>query len=172
MKLAGDDLALDTMNMVQDLQMKREVEERTLHRMAKDHNLSEMWQGSQNLLATKKEYLAQNTKMTSVGYISDTEEIVTSFWPNFQHDGAAAFILSERSPLPPALAAYDLPGEQTEIFDVRRINRIHRHRAYSDEDSAPENISDTENWLDWNGDLNNPHDSEHTGRQTMNPTER
>jgi hypothetical protein len=30
----------------------------------------------------------------------------------------------------------------------------------SDEDSAPENILDTEDWLNWNGDLDNPNDSE------------
>jgi hypothetical protein len=30
----------------------------------------------------------------------------------------------------------------------------------SDEDSSLESISDTESWLIWNGDLNNPNDSE------------
>jgi hypothetical protein len=30
----------------------------------------------------------------------------------------------------------------------------------SDEDSAPECISDTDDWLNWNGDLHNPSDSE------------
>jgi hypothetical protein len=29
----------------------------------------------------------------------------------------------------------------------------------SDEDSAPESISDTEDWLTWNGNLDNPNDS-------------
>jgi hypothetical protein len=43
--------------------------------------------------------------MTTVGYISATEEIFKAFWSLFQHDGAAAFKSSERSPLPPALAA-------------------------------------------------------------------
>jgi len=90
--------------------MKREAEEQKLHRMAKVHDFLEMWQGSQNLRATQKESRAQNKQITAVGYISDTEEIVKASWSNFQHDGAAAFKLSEKSPVPPALSAKDLPG--------------------------------------------------------------
>jgi hypothetical protein len=48
--------------------------------------------------------------MTAVGYISDTEEIVKESWQLFQHDAVAVFKLLERSPLPPALSAKDLPG--------------------------------------------------------------
>jgi hypothetical protein len=48
--------------------------------------------------------------MTAIGYILDTEEIVKASLSLFQHDCAAAFKLSERSPLPPALSAKDLPG--------------------------------------------------------------
>jgi len=48
--------------------------------------------------------------MTAVGYISDTEEIIKASWANFHHDGAAAFKLSEKSPVPPALSVKDLPG--------------------------------------------------------------
>jgi hypothetical protein len=128
--------------------------------MAKVHDFLEMWQGSQTLHATKKESRAQNKQMTAVGYISDTEEIVKASWSLFQHDGAAAFKLSERSPLPPALSAKDLSGGRTQILNVRRIRRINRHPVESDEDSAPESISDTDDWLNWNGDLNNPNDSE------------
>jgi len=40
------------------------------------------------------------------------------------------------------------------------MKRIDRHPAESDEDSSPESISDTENWLNWNGDLDNPNDIE------------
>jgi len=43
---------------------------------------------------------------------------------------------------------------------VRRIRRINRHPVESDDDSAPEGIYDTDDWLDWNGDLDNPNDSE------------
>jgi hypothetical protein len=148
------------MNTENDSEMKKEAEERKLHRMAKVHDFLEMWQGSQNLRATQKESRAQNKQMTAVGYISDTEEIVKSSWSLFQHNGAAAFKLSERSPLPPALSAKDLPGGRTQILNVRRIRRINRHPVESDEDSAPESISDTEDWLNWNGDLDNPNDSE------------
>jgi hypothetical protein len=82
--------------------------------------------------------------MTAIGYISDTEEIVKAFRPPLQHDGAAAFKLSERSPVPPALSAKDLPGGRTQILNVRRIRRINRHPVESDDDSPPESSSDTE----------------------------
>jgi len=94
-----------------------------------------------------------------VGYISDTEEIVKASWSLFQHDGAAAFKLSERSPLPPALSAKDHPGERTQILKDRRIRRINRHPIESNHDSAPESISDTDDWLNWNGELDNTNDS-------------
>jgi len=45
-------------------------------------------------------------------------------------------------------------------LDARRIKRIDCHPAESVEDSSPERISDTENWLNWNADLDNPNDSE------------
>jgi len=98
--------------------------------------------------------------MTAVGYISDTEEIVKASWSLFQHDGAAAFKLSERSPLPPPLSAKDLPGGRTEIFNVPWIRRINRQPVESDDDSAPGSISDTDDWLNWNGDLDKSTDSE------------
>jgi hypothetical protein len=43
--------------------------------MAKVHDFLEMWQGSQNLRATKKEFCSQNKHVTAIGYISDMEEI-------------------------------------------------------------------------------------------------
>jgi hypothetical protein len=83
--------------------------------MAKVHDFVEMWQGSQNLHATQKESCSQNKQMTAIGYILDTEEIVEVSWSLFEHEGAAVFKLSERSPLPPALSAKDLPGGRTQI---------------------------------------------------------
>ena len=106
-----------------------------------------------------KESRAQNKQMTAVGYISDTEEIVKSSWSLFQHDGAAALKWSGRSPLRPPLSAKDLPGGRTQILNVRRIRRINCHAVESDEDSTTESISDTEDRLNWNGDLDNPNDS-------------
>jgi len=158
--LAGTDQELNTPHTENDSEMKKEAEERKLHRMAKVHYFLEMWQGSQNLRATQKESRAQNKQMTAVEYISETEESIKASWSLFQHDGAAAFKLSERSPLPPALSAKDLPGEQTQIINVPQIWRINRHPVESDDDSAPESISDTDHWLSWNGDLDNPNDSE------------
>jgi hypothetical protein len=58
------------------MEMKREAEEKKLHRMAKVHDYLEVWQSSHTLRATQKESRAQNNLMTAVGYISDTEEIV------------------------------------------------------------------------------------------------
>jgi len=158
--LVATDPELDTTNTDNDSEMKKEPEERKLHRMAKVHNFLEMWQGSQNLHATQKESRAQNKQMTAVGYILDTEEIVKASWSLFQHDGAAVFKLSERSPFPPALSAKDLPGGRTQILNVYRIWRISRYPVESDMDSAPEIISDTNDWLNWNGYLDNPKDSE------------
>jgi hypothetical protein len=160
--LAGDDSVLDPDSTDNDMEIKRVAEERMLHRMAKVHDFLEMWQGSQTLrTTTQKESRAQNKQMTAVGYISVTEEIVKASWSNFHHDGAAAFKLSEKSPVPPALSAKDLPGRQSQVLNVRRIKRIDRHHpAESDEDSSPESISDTKNWLNWNGVLDNPNDSD------------
>jgi len=157
---AGDDTVLDSGSIDNDMEVKREAEEKMLHRKAKVHDFLQMWQGSQNLRATQKESCTQNKPMTAVGYISDTEEIVKASWSNFQPDGEAAFKLSEKSPVPPALSAKDLAGGRTQVLNIRRIKRIDCHPAESDEVSSPESISDTENWLNWNGDLDNPNDSE------------
>ena len=62
--------------------------------------------------------------------------------------------------MPPPWSAKDLPGGRTQILNVRRIRRINHHPAESDENSAPVSISDTEDWRNWNGDLDNPNDSE------------
>jgi hypothetical protein len=64
--LAGADAEMDTTNTDNDLEMKKEAEERKLHRMAKVHDFLEMWQGGQNLRATQKESPAQNKPMTAV----------------------------------------------------------------------------------------------------------
>jgi len=158
--LAGTDPELDTTNPENNSEMKNEADESKLHRMAKVHDFLEMWQGSQNLRAMQQQSRAQNKQMTAVGYISDTEEIIKASWSLFQHDGAAVFKFSETLPLPPALSAKDLPGGRTQILNVRRIRRITRHPVESDDESAPESISDPDDWLKWNGDLDNPNDSE------------
>ena len=119
--LAGDDPELDLNSAINDMEMKREAEQKKLHRMAKVPDFLEMWQGSQNLRAPQKESRAQNKQMTAMGYISDTEDIVKASWSLFQHDGAAAFKLSEKSHVPPALSAKDLTGGQPQILNVHRI---------------------------------------------------
>jgi len=158
--LAGTGRELDTPHPENDSEMKKDAEERTLHRMAKVHDLLDMWQGSHNLRATQRESRTQNKQITTVGYISDTEESIKASWSVFQHDGAAGFKLSERSPWPPALAAKDVPRGRTQSLNVRRIRRLNCHPVESDDDSAPESISDTNDWLNSNGDVDNPNDSE------------
>jgi len=59
-----------------DMEMKREAEEKKLRRIAKVLDCLEMWQCSQTLRATQKESRTQGTQMTAIGYIPDTEEIV------------------------------------------------------------------------------------------------
>jgi len=57
--LGGDNQSSDTMNTDNASEMKREVEDKKLHRMAKVHDCLEMWQCSQILCATQKESRAQ-----------------------------------------------------------------------------------------------------------------
>jgi len=158
--LAGDDPVLDRSETDNDLQLQREAEERKLHRMAKVHDFLEMWQGSQHLRTTQKESRAQNKQITAVGYISDTEESIKASWSLFQHDGAAAFELTGRSQLPPALSRKELAGGRTQVLKVCWIRRFSCDPVEGDDDSAPESIPDTDNWLNWNGDLDNPNESE------------
>jgi hypothetical protein len=88
------------------------------------------------------------------------EEFVNQSWSLFLHDHVAAFNLSERSPLPPALSAKDLSGARIEILNVRCIRRINRHSVESDEDWSPGRILDTKYWLSWNGSMDKTNDSE------------
>jgi len=135
--LAGDDPVLDTTNTENDSQMKEVADEGNWHRMAKVHNSLEMWQGSQNLHAVQNEFCAQIREMTSVRCIPETPGIIKTSWSLFHHDGAAAFKLSERSLLPLALSAKYLPGERTQILNVRWIRRINHHLLENDQDIAP-----------------------------------
>ena len=156
----GAEKELDTMNNENDSEIKKVAEEWKLHRMDNFHNLLDLWQGSQNLCATQKGSCTQNMQMTTMGYISDTEEIVKASWSLFQPDGATAFKLSERSPLSPPLPAKDLHGGRTQLFNVWCIRRSNCHPVESNQDSSPQSISDTADWLNRNGDLDNPTDSE------------
>jgi len=167
--LVGNYIALDTMQSENDLELQKKEEERKFHIMAKVHNSLEMWQGSQNLCATQKKSCTQNKQMTAIQYISDTEAIIKPSWSNFQHDGAAAFLLSETSPLPPALSAKDHPGGQAQVLNICPINKIDHHPAKSDENRAAECISDTEHQLNWNRDFDNLHMSKRWlgGRHTI-----
>jgi len=158
--LVGDWAALDTADTANYLELKKEAEARKLHTTAKVHKFLKMWQCSQNLRATQKKSLSPIKQITAVRYISDTKETIKASWSNFQHDGAAAFKLSEWSPIPPAVSTKDLPGGRTQVSNVRRIRTIDCHPIKRDEESAPESIANTENWLNWNGDLGNSNECE------------
>jgi len=67
MILAGNDPVLVMTNTENNSEMKKEAEERKLHRMAKVHDVLEMWQGCQNLSATQKETRAQTKYIMAVG---------------------------------------------------------------------------------------------------------
>jgi len=56
------------------------------------------------------------------------------------------------------VSAKNLPGGGTEMVNVRQIRRINNHPVKSDENSMPETISDPQNWLNWNGNLNHTKD--------------
>jgi len=147
-------------NTENDSEMKEEAEERKFQWMAKVDDFLDMWQGTRNLHATQEKNCAQNDQMTAVHYISDREEIFKSPCSHFHHDGAAAFKSSERSPWSPALSPKDLAGGQTQILNVCRIPRINCPSVESDMDSVPDSVSNTDNWLNWNGNLDIPNDSE------------
>jgi hypothetical protein len=89
--------------------------------MAKVLEVLEMWQGTQILHITENEYYFQNKQRTAVEYISDSEVIIKASWSIFQHYGAAAFKLSERSTLPLTWCARDLPERGTNVLNIRRI---------------------------------------------------
>jgi len=97
--------------------------------------------------------------MTAVGYISDSQEIIKASWSNFQYSSAAAFKRSERSQLPPAASAKDLPRGRTHVLNVGWIRTVNHHPAERDEESAPDGISDTENWVSWYCHFDNPMES-------------
>jgi hypothetical protein len=151
--LAGAAPEMDTTNTENDTEMKTEAEDVDMHRMARVHGCLEMCLGSQNLGATQKESPAQYNRMITMGYSS-----VKATWSLFQHDGAAAFKLSERTPLKPPLSATYLPGGRTHILNVHHISRINHHLIESDDHTTPQSISDTDEWLNWNADLDNPND--------------
>jgi len=154
--LAGDYTAHASRETGNDLELKREAVETSLHRITEVHNFLEIWHGSQNVPATQKQSRSQNKQMIAIEYISDTEDMIEASWSNIQHDGAAAFKLSERSPLPPSLSPKDHFGGQTHELILRWVKRINRHPAKSDEDSGLETIVHTEICLYQNGAMDNP----------------
>jgi hypothetical protein len=105
--------------------------------VAKVHDILEMRQASQNHRTPQKESHSQKKQMTTVGYISYTEEIVKASWPNYQHDGAATFKLSEHLPMPPTFSSKDIPGGQTEALNVGQIKGIACDPAESDVSHSP-----------------------------------
>jgi len=154
--MAGNYTACYNIETDNDLELIHEGEERKLLSMARVHNNFEMWQGSQNIHATLTASCGQNKQMTAVGYIAHTKQVIKASWSNFQHHGVAALTLSDKSPLPPAVSGKDIHGGQTPVLTVRLIKRLNHHPVTSDDDNAHESISNTEHWLNWIVDFDNP----------------
>jgi hypothetical protein len=133
------------------------------------HDFWEMRQASQNLHATQMEFCAQNRQVTAVRYILATEDIVKPSWSLFQHEGAAAFKFSEGSDLPPAVSTKDIAGGRTQILNVCQIPIMNRPPVECDEHCAPQSMSVTEDWLNLNGDLENPNDNENNCAADVEP---
>jgi hypothetical protein len=119
--LAADILITHPLDPDNDAEIKKEAEQKKPQRTAKVHDFLEMWLGSENLHSTQKAMHTQNPQMTAMGYISDTEETVESCESAFEYDGAAAFRLSEKSPLAPTLSQIDLPGGKTKLLNIHHI---------------------------------------------------
>jgi hypothetical protein len=81
--LAGNNQILDPNSTDNNMELKKQVEEKKLPRMAKVHHVLAMWPGSQTLRATQQASRAENTQMTAVGYILDTEEIIKASCQTF-----------------------------------------------------------------------------------------
>jgi len=132
-----------------NLELRREAEERKLHLMAKVDYFFEMWQGSRNFSATQKEFHAENKQITPVEYISDSEEIMKAIWSNFQHISVAAFNLLGWLPMVSALFAQVLHGGEIQVLNIYCLRRIECDSAEHNEDGAPQGISDINNLLKW-----------------------
>jgi len=83
-------------------------------------------------------------------YPGHSFNLMVQLHPNFQKDLLCRHLCLKKN----------LASKLTQIFNVRRIRRVNRHPVESDEDSTSASILDTEDWLNWNGDLDNPNDSE------------
>jgi len=62
--------------------------------------------------------------------------------------------------LQPALSAKNIPGGRPQVLNVHQFKHIDRHPDQGAVDSSPESISDTEIWVNWNGELDSPNVSE------------
>jgi hypothetical protein len=71
--------------------------------------------------------------------------------------------MNEKSPLPPSISHIDLPGGKTKLYNIHRIWGINGHFGKTDYDSSAKTNSDTDDWLHWNGNLDNPIYSETNG---------
>jgi len=122
--------------------------------------LLEMQQGCLNLHATLMESRTQTKRMTVIGYISDTEDIIKPSWSDLEHDGAAAFELAERSPLPLAVYAKDHTGGESHVLDICWIKKFHCHPAEMNEASISEHIPKATHWHNWDGNSDNQNERE------------
>jgi hypothetical protein len=120
-------------------EMKNEVLEWTLYRIAKVNDFLEMWQGSQNQCATLKVSDSSNKQMPAVEYILDREEIVNASSSLFQCGCTASLKLLERLLLPTAFSAKGPPWRTTSAKNISTRAEWLRHsgRARSEPSETP-----------------------------------
>jgi hypothetical protein len=58
----------------------------------------------------------------------------------------------------------DHPRVQTDVLTIHQMRLINWHRGENDYDSVAEHNSDTEDWLNLNGDLDNTNNDEINGK--------
>jgi len=116
--LADNCTALETGETEDDLEFKNEKEERKLHRMANVRCLLEIWQGSQILRDTQKEFRPQHKQLTAVVDISDTEETIKASCISKNHFRPGGMAPSEwtrsvRAVRATPVAGYSAPSAKT-----------------------------------------------------------
>ena len=151
--LAGDYSKINPVSIENNVDIKTAQEEVKLHKMVKTHDFLEMWDGSQRLRATQKAVRSQNTQMTALGYISDTEECGERISTDLADDGEVAFRSYVECAPPKTLPLSSLINGKTKVLKLHRIRRVDRLSTQTDDESAPEDATEAEEWLNWNGDV-------------------
>jgi hypothetical protein len=72
--------------------------------------------------------------------------------------------LTEKSPLPPISSQIDLPGGKAIMWNIHCIRKISWHPSKSLYNSAADSNSETEDWLNWTGDIDDSNNDDTNGQ--------